>query len=602
MDIAPTILKDYSLIIDSEQVGSVAARVAQYPEFALDFETTGLDFNRASVHGLSIATLDQEWYITGGAEKKILTLLPDLVKTREVAFHNAVFDLHFLNRHGIRPPKIYDTMVAQFLINENERLGLKSLAYTQLGVTEALPDFKELLHETKRTMQMKRIGDITIYDVPLNKLAPYGARDARLTYMLKQKTLFGLEKEGLKDYFYQFEMPFVYVLLDMEESGFVIDQPLLHVLELEFTQERNTVLTDWNQITGGINPNSDVQLRDYFYKQLKYRPSRLTDKGQASVDMLSLTRLLDHDKNGAVAALLKYRKLDKLLSTYIYAFQMQLYNGRLYGNFNNCGTETGRLSSSDPNLQNIPAKGELGHRLRYLFTVLEGYDFLDADQSQLELRIIAHYSKDPTLVKVFQEGGDPHQMTADLCHVDRKTAKPLNYGMSYGAGPRTLADTIEKSGVPRPDIKTAAEYLDRLDLAYPFINRWKKKVIQYARELGFVRTIWGRKRRLPDLNSREQGLRAAAEREGINAIIQGSAADILKWSMLKIAPELSRFSAKMLSQVHDELCFESPKAATPELAAQVKEKMEAAAEFFNLRVKLVAEPHAGPNWGAAKDD
>jgi DNA polymerase-1 len=268
-------------------------------------------------------------------------------------------------------------------------------------------------------------------------------------------------------------------------------------------------------------------------------------------------------------------------------------------------TVTGRISSNNPNLMNIPAQGETGAQVREFFSVPPGYSFLDIDYSQLELRILAHYTKDKNMLKVFAENSDPHQMTIDLMTsagftISRREAKAINFGWAYGIGPRGLCDQIEKASGERPNESDAKRWLMGFEKAYPSAPIWRWKVIDYARELGYVKTIAGRKRRLPELKSPDESLRKTAERQAVNSIIQGSAADIIKWAMLQIHAIQKDYGAKMLAQVHDELAWEVPEAAAQEFGQKAARLMEDGGIFFNLRSKLIAEPGIGANWADAK--
>lgn len=595
------IVKNYSLVTDPQEVPDIAGIISRNPIFALDLETTGLDFNRSSIHGIALAVEDQEWYICRGAEKAMLPYLPDLMRGKPVVMHNGLFDCHFLGRYSIRPDTLIDTMVGQFLVDENQSVGLKSLAGPKLGIRQELPDFAELLHLAKRLTGRKRLDEVTIYDVPLHKLAIYAARDARLTFDLWKKTAYELDREGMTNQFYNVEMPFIQVLIDMEEAGFYIDQRLLNQLGIDFEAKKKATYDLWIQISGGVNPNSPLQLGEYFYKKMGYKATKETKTGAPSTDIIALTRLLQEDKNGAVKALLEFRKYDKLIGTYVETFREQIYNSRLYGNFNQTGTVTGRLSSSGPNLQNIPGNGEAGSQVRAMFSVPPGFTFLDIDYSQIELRLVAHYTKDENLMRVFETGGDPHQMTANLINnlgfaISRKQAKSVNFGWAYGMGPRGLQDSVEKSSGSRPGEKDCKAWLDGFSKAYPGAARWKWRVIEYAHELGYVKTIAGRKRRLPEITSPDRSLAGQAERQAVNSIIQGSAGDIIKWSMLQIYPLLKQYGVKLTAQVHDELTFECPDNSVDEFGEKAAVIMRSAGEFFKLRVKLEAEPGKGKNW------
>lgn len=610
LDETDPVLKNFSVVTNPQDVGSVLSALDNTNQFMLDLETTGLKFMQSSIHGVALATETQEWYVTLGAEQALLEHLGSVAAGKLVIGHNIGYDMHFLHKHGVHLDRIADTMIGQFLVDENQGLGLKSLASTKLGF-RGLPDFKELQHQAKKLTGKKKLSDVTIYDMPLDRLALYAGRDVRLTGMLWERTQTELDKEGMTKYFWETKMPFVKVLTAIEEVGFFIDQERLAQLKAEFTKQRDEALELFLRLSGNVNPNSPQQLAELLYVKMKFKPTKTTGAGAPSTDVMSLTRLLPKDKTGVVQALMTYRKLDKIIGTYITAFEEGLVGGRLYGSFNQLGDNensysserlprTGRLSSSDPNLQNIPARGEFGSMVREMFSVPLGYTFLDVDYSQLELRIAAHYTKDPNLLKVFAEGGDPHQMTADLCTVERYVGKTLNFANLYGAGPIKLADTVEKSGKPRPTKEEAAEWLRKFDLAYPAIKNWKTRVVEYASDLGYVRTIAGRKRRLPDITSRDTALKGTAERQAVNTIIQGSAADIIEWAMLRVAETQESYGARMSAQVHDELTNEVPVDVGETYGDIVSRIMVSAGEHFGLRVRLEAEPHTGPNWSAAK--
>lgn len=596
------ILKNWEIIVEQGDIERVLGAVEASPVVAIDFETTGLDFNRAVIHGVAIATGDQEFYVCLGAEKAILPRLKEILETDKlVVMHNAAFDLHFTNRYQIHPKKVVDTMIGQWLVDENQMVGLKSLAKTKIMIEEDLPDFRELQHLAKKLTKKKLLADISIYDMPLETLAEYACRDARLTLDLWKITERELDREGLLSYFYETAMPFVHLIAEMEASGFYIDTVALDNAEKEFTKKQQDALDEWDRLTDGqINPNSTPQLSKYVYEVLKFKAERFTNSGNPSVDALSLSRMAGLDTTGSISALLTYRKYSKLLSTYVSAFQTQMFGGRLYGNFNMASTVTGRLSSSNPNLQNIPATGDDGKLIRSLFQAAPGRQIVVIDYSQIELRLLAHYTKDVNMLRVFAENGDPHQMTADLIGIERKYAKSVNFGWAYGIGPRKLQDSVESASGTRPSQEQAKAWLDGFAKAYPQAVRWKYRVIEYARELGYVKTISGRKRRLPDITSNDKMLAGYAERQAINTIIQGSAADIIAYAMLQIRPLHQGYSALILGQVHDELIWEVPTQYAEEFAAKASALMVGAGEHFGLRVALIAEPGIGESWADAK--
>lgn len=589
------------IILDPQQAGNVLDELDKYPEIALDLETTGLDYHRDDIHGVALATPTAEYYVTLGAKQALLDNLQTILNTKNVIMHNAPFDVHFLERCGLHVPKILDTMVAQYLLDENQGLGLKNLAATKLGIDGDLPGFGEMLKLGKLLTGKRKLEDVNIYDIPLDKVAEYAARDARLTFDLMELSRRELVTEGMWDYYVNTELPFINLLINMESNGFLIDQVRLAELEKEFSGVRNDALGRFMEISGGINPNSPQQLAKFFYEDLGFTPTIFTPGGAPSTDELSLMRLEKQDKTGAANALLVYRKYEKLLNTYIYGFMDRLVNGKLYGRFKHVGTVTGRLASSDPNLQNIPAHGDAGEKVRELFIASDGHVFICIDYSQLELRIAAHYTRDPNLMKVFADNLDPHQMTADLIGAERYIGKTINFSWFYGAGSRKMADTIEKTGKPRPKEKDVKKWIHTFEtVAYPTAKEWKNQVVIYARNLGYVKTIGGRKRRLPDLTHYDDKVRLRAERQAINAIIQGSASDIMKYAMINLRDIEKSMEVSLLAQVHDEVDFDTPEEIKEEFAKKAATVMVQAGEHFNMRTALVAEPGIGKSWADAK--
>jgi len=592
-----------SLVTEASQLQVVVNALAASPIIALDVETSGLDYMRDQLHGVAAATRECEWYVCNGALLPFLAALRNLAQDQDklVVMHNGKFDLHFLGRYGILPHRLADTMVAQWLVDENLELGLKKLAATRLGYNpDDLLEFKDLQKIMKKPLGVKKMDQVTIFDIPLDALSTYAARDARITFDLWHKLVYDLEVEGLTDHFWNIEMPYVWVLYEMEEAGMGIDPQRLNHVEAAWTQKAKEALACWNQLSGGVNPNSSKQLAAYLFGKLGLPSQGKTEKGQFSTDALVLQRLEPLDETGSVAALREYRRYDKLVSTYLGFLREKPYQGRVHGSFNQTGTVTGRLSSSDPNLQNIPARMELGTQMRQVFAAAPGKVLVVVDYSQIELRLLAHYSNEENFIRVFHEGGDPHQMTAELAAVDRYVGKTINFSWAYGAGPKKLADTIEKNGHPRPKETDTRVWLRSFDQAYPTLVRWKGRVIDHGRQLGYVKTILGRKRRLPDLHHHDDMLRSGAERQCVNAIIQGSAADLIKLAMLELRPWCWWFGARLLAQVHDELIFEVAADVAQEFAAVAQREMEWVRERFDLRVPVEAKPGLGPNWAEAK--
>lgn len=363
----------------------------------------------------------------------------------------------------------------------------------------------------------------------------------------------------------------------------------------------------------GVNPNSTPQLAELFFEAMGFDPTGHTDAGNPSTDSLAIVRLnrqANDEEKEVLDTLVDTRLYGKMISTYISAFLDQNLNKRIHCSLNQTGTETTRLSASRPNLQNIPSKDDIGEEIRRAFIAPPGYKLVVCDFSQIEMRLIAHYCKDEAMLAVFAEGRDPHDETQKrLGFEHRVEAKTINFGMPYGMGPIGYANALEKAGRPRPTMREAEDAVYGYDEAYPGWSRWKNKVYAWARKLGYVQTIAGHRRYLPDINSPIMSLRSAAERKAPNAIIQGSAADLIKEAMLNIWWQLdspyhdnkSWFpGARMVMQVHDELIFECPENMVESFMPFVQYEMERVGEIFNLSVDIIAEPNAGYNWSEAK--
>lgn len=565
---------------------------------AIDTETTSLTWYEGELFGISLATDANEWFIYGDQMKEFLPELLNMFRDPSILWvgHNIKFDLHFL---GQWPARVADTMIAQWVLDVTQPLGLKELAQVKLGIEEKLPTFDELRKLYKASLGKRRASEVLIHDLPIHVVATYAARDARLTYDLWNKLVYELDKENMLGVF-DFEMRLLKVIWKMERNGMYIDRISADALIAEIDRQLEEVVKLWNEKTQGVNRNSTPQLRDLFFNRLKMPVQHKTETGQPAVDELALQRLSKIDHPGAEVAkiLLQIRKLEKMRSTY--APILARAKPWLYGEFNPVGTETGRLSSNSPNLQNIPAHGEWGKMIRDCFRAPAGYKVVDIDYSQIELRLLAHDSGEPALIEVFKNGGDPHQTTADMVGVDRHIGKTLNFATIYGAGARTLCDTIEKNGYPRPNENDARRWLADFDKAYPKVAKYKQAIINRTKELGYVKTIAGRRRHLPDLYSPLESVRKGAERKAVNTRIQGSAADIMRWSMVEIDPLCDWFGAKMIAQVHDELVFIVPEAQAERFAKTIQRVMESAGKHFNLRVPIEASYGIGDSWASAK--
>ena len=593
-----------NIIIDPAYLEPVISAIEAADVVAIDTETTGLDFIRDVMHGTSITTDDGGWYITGSALIPFMQELHTFTSDPNKLFvgHNLCYDFHFLGRYDCIPVKYFDTMIAQWLIDENQDLGLKSLAYTKLGVTGDIPEFKNMQRDVKKMRKLKKLSDVTIYDIPLDTLGAYAIKDTDYTLALYYKSVFELEEEEQTQIFWEQEMPFLMVLYEMEEAGMQLNIPELQRMQVEYGERIEKLYAQWNEMTGGVNPNSNKQLAEYLFKRLKLPKQGKTKSGQPSTDALVIQRLTPMDETGSLKVLTEIKALEKLKSTYVDALLVKSYNGRIHGSYRQHGARTGRLSSADPNLQNIPGQGEDGKRIRSTFIAKPGHVLIGCDYSQVELRFLAHDSKDEEgFLKVFKEGGDPHQSTCDMIvalgyNILRKHAKAVNFGWAYGMGSRTLANNIEKNTGERPAEKDAKAWLDGFDEAKPKLVSYRKVVIRRTRQLGYVRTVGGRRRRLPGINSPVNSFRFKAERQAVNTRIQGSCADMIKWAMNQLRPWCKLYGVEMIGQVHDEIVFEAPEEVAEEFVPIVQNIMESIEEHYNLIVPIEAEPAIGPNW------
>ena len=414
-----------------------------------------------------------------------------------------------------------------------------------------------------------------------------------------------LERDGLAPLLMNVEMPLIPVLAAMEDAGITIDRDALKTFLDEVQGELDALTARIYEAAGeSFNIRSAQQIGDVLFKKLGLAGGKSTKGGQASTSQAVLEKL--SGEHPVVDALLEYRKLEKMRSTYLEPLpRLAGPDGRIHTTFNQTATATGRLSSSNPNLQNIPVRGDMGRRMRTCFTAGPGKTLISADYSQVELRVLAHYSQDPTLVAAFRSGEDIHTRTAALLYEvepsaigpdERRRAKTINFGLIYGMGPRKLAQDL---GIPMGEAKT---FIERYFARFAHIKEFFDSVEESARELGYVTTLSGRRRPLPDMRSQSGQARALAERQAVNTLIQGSAADLIKFAMLAVYsdPELRRLKARLLLQIHDELIVEVPQENAAAAAARLSElMMDTAAWGIDLAVPLVADAGSGQNWGEA---
>ncbi|WP_219596329.1 DNA polymerase I [Aeromonas caviae] len=600
---------DYRCILDEAEFDEWLARLQAAPLFAFDTETTSLDYMDARVVGVSFA-IDpgKAAYVPFGhdylgapvqlSEALVLGKLKPLLEdpTRLKVGQNLKYDRNVLLNHGIELQGIaYDTMLESYVLNSTaSRHDMDSLARRYLNAETI--SFEEIAG--------KGVKQLTFNQIELEQAAPYAAEDADITLRLHQ-TLWGkLSAEpGLAKVFSEIELPLLPVLARMERLGTTIEPKLLHQQSQEIEVRLAELEKQAHELAGQeFNLSSPKQLGEILFTKLGLPIIKKTPKGAPSTAEEVLAELAE--TYDLPRLLMEHRGLAKLKSTYTDKLPLMIkpQTGRVHTSYHQAVAATGRLSSTDPNLQNIPVRNEQGRRIRQAFIPCAGYKLVAADYSQIELRIMAHLSGDKGLLTAFAEGKDIHKATAaevfgvalDAVTSDmRRSAKAINFGLIYGMSAFGLAKQL---GIGRAE---AQKYMDLYFERYPGVLEYMERTRQQADAQGYVETLFGRRLYLPDIKSRNAGLRKAAERAAINAPMQGTAADIIKRAMINVDGWIRGIedeSIRMLMQVHDELVFEIREEKLEEYIALIKEKMSGAAE---LDVPLVVEAGTGDNWEQA---
>ncbi|MGY3949248.1 DNA polymerase I [Aeromonas allosaccharophila] len=606
---AATIETDYRCILDEAEFDGWLEQLKAAPLFAFDTETTSLDYMEARIVGVSFAVeAGKAAYVPFGhdylgapvqlSEAVVLGKLKPLLEdpTRLKVGQNLKYDRNVLLNHDIDLQGIaYDTMLESYVLNSTaSRHDMDSLAKRYLGVETT--SFEDIAG--------KGVKQLTFNQIELEQAAPYAAEDADITLRLHQ-TLWGqLEAvPGLAKVFGEIELPLLPVLARMELLGTTIDPKLLHQQSQEIEVRLAELEKQAHELAGQeFNLSSPKQLGEILFTKLGLPIIKKTPKGAPSTAEEVLAELAETYELPRL--LMEHRGLAKLKSTYTDKLPLMIkpQTGRVHTSYHQAVAATGRLSSSDPNLQNIPVRNEQGRRIRQAFIPSAGYKLVAADYSQIELRIMAHLSGDKGLLTAFAEGKDIHKATAaevfgvalDAVTTDmRRSAKAINFGLIYGMSAFGLAKQL---GIGRAE---AQKYMDLYFERYPGVLEYMERTRQQAEAQGYVETLFGRRLYLPDIKSRNAGLRKAAERAAINAPMQGTAADIIKRAMINVDSWIRGIedeSIRMLMQVHDELVFEIREEKLEEYTAIIKEKMSAAAE---LHVPLVVEAGTGDNWDQA---
>ncbi len=590
---------DYQLIDTEEKRNEIIKKLLTSEILALDTETTGTDPMDAELVGMSFSiTENQAFYVPVPAEReeaiKIVQEFEPVFKNEKSlkVGQNIKYDMLVLQNYGIEVRgKLFDTMVAHYVLQPELRHNMDYLAEIYLHY--------QTIH-IEELIGPKGKGQKNMRDLSPQEVYLYACEDADVTLKLKNILEQELKKNDAEKLFYEIEMPLVPVLVNIESNGVRLDTEALKQSSEHFTTRLQSIEKEiYTLAEGEFNIASPKQVGEILFDKLKIvEKAKKTKTGQyvTSEEVLESLR----NKHDIIGKILEYRGLKKLLSTYIDALP-QLINpktGRIHTSFNQTVTATGRLSSSNPNLQNIPIRDEDGKEIRKAFIPDDGCSFFSADYSQIELRIMAHLSKDKNMIDAFLSGYDIHAATAakiykvDIKEVTadmRRKAKTANFGIIYGISVFGLAERMNV------DRKEAKELIDGYFETYPQVKSYMDKSIQVAREHGYVETIFHRKRFLPDINSRNAVVRGYAERNAINAPIQGSAADIIKVAMARIYERFKAegLKAKMILQVHDELNFSVP-AKEKEMVEQVViEEMEKA---YRMHVPLKADCGWGTNW------
>ncbi|MCB2214181.1 DNA polymerase I [bacterium] len=573
---------------------------------AFDTETTSTDPIRAKLVGISLAVgSDKGYYIPVGHESgkqlpldTVLDALRSSLTNPKIAKagHNLKYDYLVMQRAGLTvSPLSFDTMIAEWLINPASRnLGLKNLAWVRLGYE--MTQIEELIGKGRSQKTMDQ--------VPIDEAAGYAAADAAICLRLIPELRADLEKQEAEELFQTMEMPLIPILAAMETAGIELDMAFFERFSAELGGRLAEIEQQIQDAVGyEFNLNSTQQLSEALFEKLELEPpdrAKKTSSGHYSTAASVLEAM--QGQHDVIDWVLEYRELEKLRSTYVDSLPEQINpdTGRVHTSFNQTGTVTGRIASSDPNLQNIPTRTEIGRRVRNGFVAREGWQLLAVDYSQIELRIVAHMAQDKAMLAAFNAGQDIHATTAaavqgialeDVTPQMRRHAKAINFGLIYGMSAYGLTNATDLT------LAEAENFIEAYFKEFPGVKTYLDGIREQAAKQGYVETLLGRRRYFPNLaRGASYNVRQREEREAINAPIQGTAADIIKIAMLKLPGELEKagLQAKMNLQVHDELMFEVPNAELAETTALVQKVME---DAYRLDIPLSTEAKAGSSWG-----
>ncbi len=601
--------RKYEIILEEEKLQKLVARIKKAKFVSLDTETDSPSPTRANLVGMSFSVqADQAYYLPLHHDypdapqqipkQKAFRYLKDVLADPSIKKigQNIKYDSIVLKREGSPLQGIdLDSMVLSYLLEPNwgkHNLNRLALAYLQV---EAIP-YAEIVGKGK--------NEVTINAVPVERVAPYACQDADLALQLCSLLWPKVKQHKLDSLYREFELPLIEVLADMEMWGVKVDTTALGRLSDELESELDHLQKEIYKLSGEeFNINSPQQLGHILFDKMQLPSSRKTKKTKNySTNMNILQELAP--LHPIAQHTLEFRQLTKLKSGYADSLPLLVNpeTGRIHTSYNQSVTATGRLSSSDPNLQNIPVRGELGQQFRRAFVPEKGHLFLSADYSQIELRVLAHLSRDAGMIETFQQDRDVHSETAARVFDDasalpleeqRRRAKIINFSMIYGASAFSLAKELETSN------SEAQNFIDLYYAKYPKVHQFLEKKVQEAQENGCSETLFGRKRQVPELQQKDRFAQQAGRRIALNTPIQGTAADLMKKAMIVIWQEIKRkkLKSKMILQVHDELVFEVPDAEKDILEPLVKDKME---KVYPLKVPLKVHLEWGVNWAEAK--
>ena len=587
----------YHLVNDKVSLDALVALLSEQTAVCWDTETTAIHPLEAKLVGIGFAMEPGEaWYVPVNGDlprEQVLEALKPVFENPRIGFcaHNAKYDLHVMQEAGVDVANVaFDTMIASYLLNSHSRQHSLDRLSLELFKKVKTP-IEDLIGKGKKA--------ITMAEVPVTTVSDYCCEDVDYTCRIKQVLEPQLTERGLDQLFYDLEMPLMPILAGMERNGIYVDVDQLHAMSDKLKTELAGIEKEIHTLAGEeFNVKSPKQLGQILFEKMGINPPKKTATGYSTnADVLEQLS----EEYPIAQKVIDFRTLEKLRSTYtdVLPTQVNARTQRIHCSFNQGVTATGRLSATDPNLQNIPVRTEIGRQIRKAFRPeKEGWTFLSADYSQIELRLLAHMSEDPKLVDAFQHGADIHATTAsevmdvpleEVTKEQRYHAKAVNFGILYGQGPFGLA---RETGISFKEAKAFIErYFERYARVKEFIEECKEK----ARADGKAVTVTGRERLIPEIANKNPMLRQAAERLAVNTPLQGTAADLIKMAMLKVNKRLRTdgFEAMMILQVHDELIFEVPDTELAAVTAMVREEMEG---VYNLKIPLVVDVSTGSNW------